>query len=334
LDAWTSSVKQNRFVTRRPAIHVDYGLRAGELDRSTSLPLCDTTPEISPPRGVGYSSGMIRRDAGADFLLITQHDHALLAGALARRLGNPPFTPPSPFEEVVDAIDQHDCGWPLHDDHPALNPSGLPLHVFEAPVPLAIEVWSASVQGAMQRGDYQGLLVSLHVMGLSAIFLSNSSNPSRPDLFEMNKFQHRQSEVQDTLRQRVALQTDVPLRLGLPKQGASAADDQLLFNFRLLTAMDRLSLELCCGKPLFPTLDDVHARPGGATVPMTTSMPQPDTLCVAPWPFQEDRFTLQVPSRRLAKTPFPDTETFRRAYDAAEREMLTLHFVPAQSVSS
>jgi uncharacterized protein DUF3891 len=267
---------------------------------------------------------MIRRDAGSDFLLITQHDHALFAGELARRLAHPPFTPPIPPEPVIDAISQHDCGWPLHDDQPTLNREGLPLHVFEAPVPLAIEVWSASVDGAMQHGDLQGLLVSLHVMGLSALFLSTAAHPSRPDIFEMNKFQHRQSEIQDTLRQRLGLRADIPLHLGLPKAGVSPADDQLLFNFRLLTAMDRISLALCCGKPLFPTMDDVRPAPGRAPVPIITTMPDPATMTLDPWPFDEPAMTFEVPARRVSKGPFASQETFEAAYAAAAPEPLTL----------
>ena len=268
---------------------------------------------------------MIRRDAGAQFLLITQHDHALAAGALARELGVAPFSPPLPFDTVIDAIGQHDCGWPEHDDEPTLNREGLPLHVFEAPVPLAVRVWSASVEGAMARGDYQGLLVSLHVMGLSAIFLSHASHPSRPDVFEMNKFQHRQSEIQDAVRRRLGLRTDVPLRLGLAQGGVSAADDLLLFNFRLLTAMDRLSLALCCGKHLFPRLDDVLPGPGEAAVAITAAMPQPDTLELHPWPFKERHISFEVRARRVSKSPFGGVEAFREAYHRATPEALTLH---------
>jgi hypothetical protein len=277
---------------------------------------------------------MIRRDAGAHFLLVNQHDHALAAGRLARGLGRPPFTPPSSLDTVTDAIAQHDCGWPLHDDQPTLNRDGLPLHVFEAPVPLAVRVWSASVEGAMARGDYQGLLVSLHVMGLSAMFLSNATNPSRPDVFEVNKFQHRQSEIQDTLRKRLGLRTDVPLRLGLAQRGASPEDDQLLFNFRLLTAMDRLSLALCCGKHLFPAIDDVHPIPGVAPVAIRATMPQPDTLELAPWPFDEPQISFEVPARRLPKAPFPDVEAFRDAYHRAPSEPLNLYIRPRGSGGS
>jgi hypothetical protein len=268
---------------------------------------------------------MIRRDAQSHFLLITQHDHALLSGELARRLGNCDFSPPSPYLSVVEAIAHHDCGWPLHDDHPTLNPAGLPLHVFEAPVALATQVWSASVAGAMTLGDYQGLLVSLHTFALSSIFLVNAKNPTRPDLFEMNKFQHRQSEIQEDLRQRLGLRTGVPLQLGLPRAGVSPADDQLIFNFRLLTAMDRISLALCCGKHLFPTMDDVHSHPGKSTTKITVQMPDPATMTLDPWPFDQPILSFVVPARRMTRQPFAGIEEFHKAYRDAAAEPLAFH---------
>jgi hypothetical protein len=279
-----------------------------------------------PPSGRSATvAAMIRRDAQTRFLMITQHDHAQLSGELARRLGNCDFAPPSPYQAVVEAIAHHDCGWPLHDEHPTLNPAGLPLHVFEAPVSLATQVWSASVAGAMNLGDYQGLLVSLHTFALSSMFFANAKNPSRPDLFEMNKFQHRQSEIQEDLRQRLGLREGVPLRLGVPKAGVSPADDQLIFNFRLLTAMDRISLALCCGKPLFPTMDDVHPHPGKPATKITVQMPDPATMTLDPWPFDQPMLAFVVPARRVTKHPFTSIDEFHKVYRDTPAEPLALH---------
>jgi hypothetical protein len=268
---------------------------------------------------------MIRRESGNEFLLITQHDHALFAGQLARRLGNAPFGPPAPFEETVEATAHHDAGWPLHDEAPTLNGQGAPLHVFEAPVPLATQVWSASVARAMNLGDYQGLLVSLHVFTLSAINVMNhSANPSRPDMFEINKFQHRQVEIEEDLRRRLGLQADVPLKLGLAAPGTSEADDRLLFNFRLLTAMDRVSLALCCGKNLFPAITDVRPAPGAAPVPINVTMPDPATMTLDPWPFDQAEMSFEVPARRVGRGPYASVEALREAYGAAKVEGLRL----------
>src|SRR4051794_21366437 len=112
---------------------------------------------------------MIRHRRGDEFLLITQHDHAQLSGKLATHLGNETFSPPSPYRESVDGIALHDCGWPLHDDNPTLSAQGQPLHVLESPMSVATRVWSESARRAAEVDPYTGLLVSLHVLALSAV---------------------------------------------------------------------------------------------------------------------------------------------------------------------
>jgi hypothetical protein len=277
---------------------------------------------------------MIRRDGPTpdSFLLITQDDHARLAAQFARRLGNARFAPPAPFEAVIEAIAHHDAGWPLHDDAPTTNAAGQPLHVFEAPVPLATQVWSASVARAMNLGDYQGLLVSLHVFTLSAInIMHHSASPSRPDLFDINKFQHRQIEIQEDLRQRLGLRADVPLQLGLAAPGTSDEDDRLLFNFRYLTFMDRVSLALCCGKNLFPTIDDVRPRPGAAPVPIKLTMPDPATVTIDPWPFDQPDLTFEIPARQVPAMPYGSPDELRATYQAAPPKPLRLGARPLHS---
>jgi len=73
------------------------------------------------------------------------------------------------------------------------------------------------------------------------------------------------------------LSDQVPLNLGLAPLASSPEDDQLLFNFRILTAMDRVSLSLCCGKSLFQTMDDIHPQPGQVSQdgPLRDVAPQP-----------------------------------------------------------
>ena len=83
---------------------------------------------------------MIRHRRGDEFLLVAQHDHALLSGKFAARLGNADFARPDPLRQTIDGIALHDCGWPLHDEQPTLNDKGLPLHVLESPMPVAIKV--------------------------------------------------------------------------------------------------------------------------------------------------------------------------------------------------
>jgi hypothetical protein len=140
----------------------------------------------------------------------------------------------------------------------------------------------------------------------------------------MNKFQHRQVEIQERLRAEVGLGNELPLHLGLAKLGTSAADDRLLFNFRLLTAMDRVSLALCCGKNLFPTMEDVHAKPDRPPTPIAATMPDVATMSLSPWPFDQDDIRLMVTARRIRKVPFASVDEFRGAYRQAPFEQLEL----------
>src|SRR5688572_20860555 len=211
---------------------------------------------------------MIRHTRGDAFLLITQHDHALLSGKFAERIGNAMFAPPSPFEAAVAGIALHDCGWPVHDDEgPTLNAKGLPLHVLESPMDVATRVWGESVRRACERDPYTGLLVSLHVTALSTFAQSQGWIPHEraktpAEHFMLNKFQQGQFEFQENVRRQLGMRTDLPLNNGLAEPGVDEREDQLLFNYHLLKTMDRVSLDLCCSEDLFPQIEDVYPRPG------------------------------------------------------------------------
>src|SRR4051812_34854041 len=178
---------------------------------------------------------MIRQRVGDEFLLITQNDHAIFSGFLAKHIGNEQFERLAP--EVVSAISAHDAGWALHDDEPTLNGAGQPLHVFEMPMGLATKIWSASAQRAAERlGPYAALLVSLHQLALSDIARQHHAAKTREraapprDLFNLNRFQHSQIERQEALRGELGMRTDIPLQLGLANPGAGAREDRLRFH--------------------------------------------------------------------------------------------------------
>lgn len=265
---------------------------------------------------------MIRHRLGDQFVLVTQHDHAQLSGRLATRVGNALFAPPAPYRETVDGIALHDAGWPLHDDRPTLNPQGLPLHVLESPMAVAIPVWSESVRRAAGRDPYSGLLVSLHVLNLSALARSRDQAVHERfrdarELFELNKFQHKQVEVQEGLRRALGLRTDIPLHLGRAAPGAGAREDLLLFGYHLLKAMDAISLDVCSGGDLFETVDEVYPRPGGRPVTLRIGHPAPFELTVDPWPFDRPAVIDEVPCRRVPAQKYEDEAEFHQELDAA-----------------
>ena len=266
---------------------------------------------------------MIRHHQGDDFLLFTQHDHALLSGRLAEHVGSDSIVRPSP--QTIEGIALHDCGWPLHDDEPTLNDRDEPLHVFETPPDVATKVWSASSRRAANKDSYGGLLVSLHVLNLS--LASQGAHKSPHDLFAINKFQHAQIELQEELRPRVGLRTDLPLTHGLARPGDSPGEDALLFDFRLLRAMDALSLALLCSEPLKVSMEGLLASPGGYEIAAVVQRPGSFTVSVKPWLFDEESLEFQVPFRRVPARRFQNVNEFREAYVAARPETIGVRVV-------
>lgn len=263
---------------------------------------------------------MIRHRHGDKFFLFTQHDHALLSGRLAEQISGSVIARPSP--SAIKGIALHDCGWPLHDDHPTLNPRGRPLHVFETPPAIATQVWSASASRAANMDPYSGLLVSLHVLHLS--LMSQASHDSPGDVFELNKFQHAQIELQERLRPQVGLRVDRPLTHGLAPRGISPEEDLLLFNFRLLRLMDAMSLALLCSEELSISMDGLMANPGGDAVDLSLKRATEFVLIVDPWPFENGSLEHDVPFKRVPARRYSDDAELRQVYFEASPEKATV----------
>jgi hypothetical protein len=205
----------------------------------------------------------------------------------------------------------------------------LPLDVFESPRDVALEVWQASAQRAAPRDDYAALLVSLHVLALSV----NASTPTpqkheKFDLsqaktrFEVNRFQHNQIELQEHLRRKLTLATDVPLRHGLAEESTDPRELALHYHFRLLQAMDQISLALCCTQPPAEQIRPVLTRPGGKQVTMRVRRASPTELLVNPWPFDSERIEVSTKFRRLVEKRYDDLIVFRNLYSQATEEPL------------
>jgi hypothetical protein len=226
---------------------------------------------------------MIRRQVGTEYWLIPQDDHAKIAGELAKHVGNPRFIGPASPSAIL-GIALHDCGWPIHDQHPTLNEQHLPRDVFESTREVGLPVWEASAERAAAQDPYAGLLVSLHSLALS-VFATGSAPISghRWDWarFEVNRFQHRMVELQESLRQKLGMRTDQPLKYGLCEDPVDdPLEQKLLFDFRWLQAMDQISLSICCTKAPFSRIGPILAKPGAA--PQSLKVARPSETGAAP----------------------------------------------------
>jgi hypothetical protein len=249
---------------------------------------------------------MIRRHEGDRFYLIAQNDHAQLSGQLASHFGNGRFERPEPWAETVAAAGLHDGGWPLHDDRPTLNKAGLPLDVFETPLELALRVWRESADRAGEKSDYAQLLVSLHVLGLSAYAASRPHTPR--EVFELNKFQQYEIERQEVLRRRLGLRVDVPLRMGLAEGKVDAGEEQLKRNHYVIQMADRISLGLCCTEVVAPRIENMIPRLGERAVTLELARKTKWCMVVEPWPFDEPVLRFVVPYRSVPARAYRSEE--------------------------
>jgi hypothetical protein len=271
---------------------------------------------------------MIRRRQGSDFLLITQHDHALISGELAESFGNAGFASPVPREPALAGIRLHDCGWPLHDDQPTLNAEHLPIDVFESTREIAFKVWTASVERATREDLYAGLLVSLHVLALSVLAAEhagpggsfNLDNPQ--NRFAVIKFQQRELERQETLRAQLGLRTEKGAHHAVARDIRQEPEDQLQFNFALLQVMDQLSLALCCTAPPVTRSRDLPRHPGGDKIKFTFTR-QGNDIVLAPWPFSRAEIEVKIPGCRVPAKTYKDDAELRAVYAGAAAEVIT-----------
>jgi hypothetical protein len=98
---------------------------------------------------------------------IMMHDHTALSGQIARAFGNAEFEPPSPLDEVVYAIANHDAGWAAFDRDPATDPeTGMPYSVFSTPARHILPTSRASPDFNERHHLYSGLLSSMHTWGI------------------------------------------------------------------------------------------------------------------------------------------------------------------------
>jgi hypothetical protein len=276
---------------------------------------------------------MIRRDAGSDWLLISQHDHAAVAARLAGHVGGRRFAAiQARRASVLAAIAAHDDGWAAHDAAPTLDAAGRPLDTLDAPYPVALPAWAAATPAvASTAGPWAGLLVSLHALSLS-IHAAGGQSPGHAAFqlsgahatFAVNQFQHREIERQESLRAAVGLPSDIPLTHGLAEPGVSPDDDQLAYGFRLLQAMDLISLCLCATRPPVSETGEVMPAPGASPKRLSVARDLSGALRVKPWPFDAAMIELTVPCRRMPARPFETVEALRAATAAAAVERLTV----------
>jgi hypothetical protein len=142
--------------------------------------------------------------------------------------------------------------------------------------------------------------------------------------FAIAKFQQRELERQEKLRVQLGLRSERGGHHAAQKREiAQKAEDQLQFNFRLLQAMDQISLAVCCTTPPQFMSRDLFAHPGDTETLKLELKRQGNDLTVSPWPFATERIELKIPGCRVPRRRYKDDNDLRQTHREAPSEILT-----------
>jgi hypothetical protein len=253
---------------------------------------------------------MLLRADGDAVICIGQPAHAWLSGQLAHAWGNERFGAVEPWEEVCLGAEQHDIGMAVADFAPTLNPdTGLPRSFVEWPLAEKLALWRAAPDLLVPQSRYAALLASLHGHALYAREDPATRDPAI-DAFLAGE-EARQAELLAALRADEAT-------------AASASDELVARNHRLVWTWDSLSLALCLDWPPH-TLRAVPAASGVLDVEVVPAGEGRATL--DPWPFSAPVVRVHTEGRRLAGR-FAHDEELQQAWSAAAWVTVELALAP------
>ncbi len=218
----------------------------------------------SPAAIVGH--GMIVKDEGATLLLITQPDHALLAGTIVAAIQTEPALQDVGRDVVLLATREHDNGWHEVDAAPAVDAStGRPRDFIAGPASMKHALWLRGIARVAGMHPRAGALVAEHAL---TVYGYRAHQPAWRDFFASI----------------TSMRDDLLGQLGITD---SPAIETFARDYRVVRLGDALSLQFC----------------NGWAAPQETlgyqSFLDGSTLTICPDPFGGATVPLRVLSRRI-----------------------------------
>ena len=269
---------------------------------------------------------MLRVETEDGWWLITHPAHAQLAADFAAHWGNDLFVAPQPRSNVLHGVRVHDDGWAARDAKPAITRQGKPsafshelVGRYSAFEEIDLAEYLAVRERALDKVEaecaYAALLVSMHTQNL----LTERADRSTivPDQLPLlDAFLARQLARQDALRSR--------LRVDGKFSEGEAAEEAVLHNFRLLQAMDNLSLYSCVSYSKPGTLLHALATSDGGSAMVKVLPLGPRHFRLEPYPMDEPLLHFSVAARHVAGKEFASSGELAAKFDAAQVEELKI----------
>ena len=235
---------------------------------------------------------MIRREAGnssedsAHWTLISQTDHALLAGQLAEYWGAGGMAPIEPRRELLWAINHHDDGWRDWEMHPGVDPvHGRPRSFTEMELEDSVGIWTGSIKTSAQSGPLETYLVAGHFRALAERALVKGDSAGLQTAYEF--IESCESRMKRSLE---AWQHQNPAA------NTREVAEQALAQLRLF---DLLSLWFCCAPASQVETVETPLGPDLTLRPLDAQHVQ-----LSPWPLTVAGLDLEVPAVRIPRARY------------------------------
>jgi hypothetical protein len=220
---------------------------------------------------------VIVREREGSYVLIKQHDHALVSGEFAKRWADGP----RPLQSTLYAVAHHDVAWQGPDASVRWNEeTGRPYSFVDYPPAEKVEAYAEGIDWLEGRDPYAACLCSMHYETLMRRFGGSEA-------------EERFAEAEARRQER--------LRAGMSREEL----ENLERNLGLLRLCDGLSLFVCLNEPGGD--EDPPPYPGGFEFEGERYRPiweDRRTLRLQPNPFSEP-FGIAIPYQTLGKDRRP-----------------------------
>lgn len=254
---------------------------------------------------------MIRRDNNGGWILITQHDHAVLSGQIMLHWGNDKFVKPEPYDEVLFAIKEHDSGWKDWDSSPKINTeNGFPANFTEMSPHDQAVIWSKCYRSNSSDHPYASALTALHFSKFNSSNLKKDPENEQLKLLQLD-MRGFISEV---------------LGFNISNGSTNRIPDDIRVNLKMLQIGDILSLTLCHGWRSIEITETPMDYSGTQT---TLKMESEDGLNyrISPYPFGNSSLEFNIVGKNLHTKSFANDQELRDAIDTSKDQTLAFTII-------
>jgi Protein of unknown function (DUF3891) len=264
---------------------------------------------------------IVRHESDGSLVMITQNDHAVIAGFCAAHWGNDRFERPDPFLSTMRATLLHDLVWLREESSPCFDAStGQTPNFLAVPFNTQEEEYRSTIDWINRTDPYAGWLVSRHRTGIWKSRYGLMKQPHYPN-------RNLNTDIEDVVARNHA------------EQDAAAATldrQKLTINYILLQVWDLLSLYVCCNEHLKElSIEPVPTSyTGEHSVCIRLAPVAPMRIKVDPYPFDRPSLEVTMVYRRLARQVFEDESAFQREYFEAPQKLAKFTFFGPETATS